>query len=139
MALIDKLHIDIVSAEEYIFSGDATQVIAMGQDGELGILPGHTALLTPLKPGMIRVFNKDAEDVFYVSSGTLEVQPHLVTVLADTVLRAADIDEVAALEAKRLAELTLKDRKDNVDYAVAMMELAQALAQLRALQQIKGK
>ena len=133
------LHLDIVSAEREIFSGDVNAVIVTGQMGELGIFPGHTALLTPLKPGEIRLQTQNKEDVFYVSGGTMEVQPHTVTILADTVIRAEDIDLAAAEEAKNRAELKMRDSKEQLDYAAAATELLQALAQLRALERIKGR
>ncbi len=131
--------VDIVSVEQEIFSGDAEQIIASGEMGELGILPGHTPLLTLLKPGEIRLFNNGREDVFYVSGGTLEVQPNIVTILADTISRATDLDEVAAQEAKKRAEKALHDKKDDLDYYAAAAELAEAIAQLRAIKRIKNR
>lgn len=134
------IHVDIVSAEAQIFSGAAERVVAMGMLGELGILPGHTPLLTSLKPGPIRIVKREGEEeIFYISSGILEVQPHVVSILADTVMRAADLDEAAALEAKERAEQMLKDRKTDFDYARAAGELAQAMAQLQAITKLKKK
>jgi len=136
------VHLDIVSAEQKIFSGLVENVIASGVEGDLGIYPGHTPLLTSLKPGIVRVMLQNAkeEEVFYVSGGMLEVQPDSVTVLADTATRAADLDEAAALEAKERAEKALADRKADFQYSAA---LAEAVAQLRAIkalrQKIKGK
>lgn len=133
------MHVDIVSAESNIFSGTAETVFASGIMGELGILPRHTPLLTKLRPGEVRVVNGDEEEFFYVSGGMLEVQPHTVTVLADTAIRAKDIDEAAALEAKQAAEQAMKDRKGDIDYAKAEIELAQAVAQLMAIQRLRNK
>jgi len=134
------IHIDVVSAEAKIFSGDAERVIAMGSLGELGIYPGHTALLTGLKPGVINVkLSADKEEVIYVSGGFLEVQPELITVLADSAARAADIDEAAAIEAKQRAEDTLADREAKFEYSTALVELAEAVAQIRAIKQLRKK
>ena len=134
------VHVDIVSAESEIFSGLAEMVFAPGEMGELGIMPRHTPLLTKLKPGEVRVvLPGDEEEVFYVSGGMLEIQPNSITVLSDTAVRASDLDEAAAVEAKERAEQTMKDRKGEVDYAAAEVELAQAVAQLRAIQSIRKK
>jgi F-type H+-transporting ATPase subunit epsilon len=132
------LRLDIVSAERAIFSGEVEMVFASGALGELGIAPGHAPLLTSLKPGYIRALlpNK-AEEVFFVSSGMLEVQPFIVTVLADTALRAADIDEAAALAAKEKAEHELANKTSNIDFARASAELAEALARLRAIKALR--
>jgi F-type H+-transporting ATPase subunit epsilon len=132
------LRLDIVSAERAIFSGEVEMVFASGALGELGIAPGHAPLLTSLKPGNIRALlaNK-SEEVFFVSSGMLEVQPFIVTVLADTALRAADIDEAAALAAKEKAEHELANKSSNIDFARASAELAEALARLRAIKALK--
>lgn len=134
------LQLDIVSAEEAIFSGEIEMAFAMGELGELGIAPGHAPLITSLKPGNIRALlpNKE-EEIFYVKGGMLEIQPHLVTVLADTVLRARDIDEAAALEAKDRAEKLLMDKLSEVDFAKATAELAEALAQIRTIQKLKKR
>ncbi len=133
------LRIDIVSAEEAIFSGEAEMVFATGAMGELGIAPGHAPLVTALKSGNIRVILPDTkkEEVFYVKGGMLEVQPFVVTVLADTVVRAHDIDEAAALEAKARAEQALASKSSEIDFAKASAELAEAIAQIRAVQRLK--
>ena len=133
------IHVDIVSAEAEIFSGPAEMVFAPAEMGEVGIAPRHAPLLTRLKAGEVRVKNGDDEQYFYVSGGVLEVQPHIVTVLADTALRARDIDEAKALEAKQRAEQALADRKADFDYAKAQAELAEAVAQLRTLQNLRKK
>lgn len=133
-----KIHIDIVSAEAQIFSGLAESVVAMGALGELGIHPRHSPLLTFLKPGPIRIVKSPGdEEIFYIKGGVLEVQPSGITVLADTVIRAADLDEVAVLEAKEKAEQMLQDRKSEVDYAKATGDLAQAMAQLQSIRKLK--
>ena len=133
------LHVDIVSAEEEIFSGTAEMVFAPAEMGEVGIAPRHAPLLTRLKAGEVRIKNGNDEQYFYVSGGMLEIQPHVVTVLADTALRAKDIDEAMALEAKQRAEQALADRKDDFDFAKAQSELAEAVAQLRTLQNLRKK
>lgn len=134
------IHVDIVSAEQEIFSGPAEMVFAPAEMGEVGIAPRHTPLLTRLKAGEVRVQQTDGdEQFFYVSGGILEIQPHVVTVLADTALRAKDIDEAAAIAAKESAERALADRKDDIDYAQAEAELVQAVAQLRALENLRKK
>ncbi|MDX1653751.1 MAG: F0F1 ATP synthase subunit epsilon [Candidatus Competibacteraceae bacterium] len=132
------LHVDIVSTEREIFSGTAEMVSATAEMGEVGILPRHSQMLTRLKPGQVRVhITEGQEEVFYVSGGVLEVQPHIVTVLADTVERAADLDEAAAQEAKQRAEQALADRKSDFDYARAQADLAEAIAQLRAIERLR--
>lgn len=132
------LHVDIVSAEREIFSGTAELVSAAGEMGELGILPRHSQLLTRLKPGQVRVtLPGGEEEIFYVSGGLLEVQPHVVTILADTAERAKDLDEAAAQAAKERAERILSDRKSDFDYARAQAELAEAIAQLRAIERLR--
>ena len=133
------LHIDIVSAEKEIFSGEAEQVIASGGAGELGIMPGHTALLTKLKPGEITLIHQGKTTLFYVSGGMLEVQPHLVTVLADTVTRASDLDEMKAMQAKEQSEKRLKDKKSDIDFTRASAELAEAMAQLRIISKMRDR
>ncbi len=132
------MRLDIVSAERAIFSGEVEMVFVSGALGELGIAPGHAPLLTTLKPGNVRALlpNK-IEEVFYVSSGMLEVQKFIVTVLADTALRAADIDEAAAVAAKEKAEHELANKTSNIDFARASAELAEALARLRAIKALK--
>jgi F-type H+-transporting ATPase subunit epsilon len=134
------VHVDIVSAESSIFSGTATMVCASGVAGELGILPRHSPLLTKLKPGEVRVQRPEGEEEFYyVSGGMLEVQPHCITVLADTAIRAKDLDEAAALQAKAHAEQLLKDRQGETVLAEAERELAEAIAQLHAIQKLRNK
>lgn len=133
------IHVDIVSAEKEIFSGPAEALFASAVMGEVGIYPRHTPLLTSLKPGEVRVLVNGKEEQFYVSSGMLEVQPHVVTVLADTAMRANDVDETAALKAKEHAEQALKnkDNDDEVSYEEAQLELAEALAQLRSIERVR--
>ncbi len=133
------MHVDIVSAEKEIFSGLAEMLVANLVNGEVGILPRHTPLLARMKPGEVRVKTPTEELSFYVSGGLLEVQPHVVTVLADTALRARDIDEAAALKAKERAEEALKNRQTDIDYAKAQAELAEAIAQLRAVQKLRER
>lgn len=132
------LRLDIVSAEKQIFSGNVAMVFVMGAVGEMGIAPGHSQLLTTLKPGYIRAVQENQEeDVFYISGGMLEVQPYIVSVLADTAMRAADIDEVAAVQAKELAEKALQGKVSAMDMAKATAELAEITAQIRAVQRLK--
>jgi F-type H+-transporting ATPase subunit epsilon len=134
------LRLDIVSAERAIFSGEVEMVYATGLLGELGIAPGHAPLLTELKPGNVRAqLSKDAEEIFYISGGMLEVQPFVVTVLADTAARAADIDEAAAIAAKERAEQAIANKSAEIDFARANIELAEALAQIRAIQALRKK
>jgi len=134
------MHVDVVSAEEAIFSGPAKMLFAPGVMGDLGIMPRHAPLLTRIKPGEVRVLTPDDEEQFYyVSGGMLEIQPDAVTILADTAIRAKDIDEAAALEAKERAEKALADRSGEIDYATTEAELAEALAQLQAIQRLKKK
>lgn len=134
-----RFHVDIVSAEQEIFSGPAEMVFAPAEMGEVGIAPRHTPLLTRLKPGEVRVQMGGEEQFFYVSGGVLEVQPHIVTVLADTALRARDLDEAAAKQAMERAERALTDRKSDFDYARAQAELAEAAAQLRTIEKLRKK
>src|SRR5579859_7432467 len=134
-----SFHVDIVSAEREIFSGNAELVFAPAEMGELGITPRHAPLLTRLKPGTVRVQSGGEESVFYVSGGILEIQPHVVTVLSDTALRARDIDEAAAQEAKRRAEEALAGRAEDLDVARAQAELLEAVARLKAIEQIRKK
>jgi F-type H+-transporting ATPase subunit epsilon len=132
------LRLDIVSAEREMFSGEAEMIFVTGEMGELGIAPGHAPLLTSLKPGNVRaILPNQAEEVFYISSGMLEVQPFIVTVLADTAMRAHDIDEMAAIAAKERAEKALAGHAADIDVAKATAELAQAIAQIRAIQNIR--
>ncbi|HEY6941573.1 F0F1 ATP synthase subunit epsilon [Dokdonella sp.] len=129
---------DIVSAEEEIFHGQAQMIIATGEMGELGIAPRHAPLITRLKPGQVRVQLENGEEqFFYVSGGILEVQPQVVTVLADTAIRAKDLDEAAARAAKDDAERALANRTDALEVAQAQAQLAQALAQLQALERLR--
>ena len=132
-------HVDIVSAEREIFSGDAEMVFAPAEMGELGITPRHAPLLTRLKPGTVRVLAGGEESVFYVSGGILEIQPHMVTVLSDTAQRAKDLDEAAAQEAKRRAEEALANQTADLDVARAQAELLEAVARLKAIEQIRKK
>jgi len=134
------VHCDIVSAEEEIFSGLVEMVIAAGIEGDLGIAYGHAPLLTSLQPGPIRVIKQDGEEeIYYVSGGYLEVQSYQVSVLADTALRASDMDEAAALEAKREAEQALTNQSADFDYSRAATQLAEAAAQLRTIQAMRKK
>ena len=129
---------DIVSAEEEIFHGTVEMVIATGEMGELGIAPRHAPLITRLKPGQVRVLLPGGEEQFYyVSGGILEVQPQVVTILADTAIRAKDLDEKAALDAKSEAERMLANRSDAMEVAEAQARLAQAVAQLQALERLR--
>lgn len=131
---MSTIRVDVVSAEEEIFRGEAKLVVATGEMGELGIAPRHTPLITRLKPGQVRVMLADgSEQFFYVSGGILEVQPSVVTVLADTAIRAKDLDEAAAKAARDEAERALLNRTDAVEIAEAQAQLAQAMAQLQAL------
>lgn len=133
------IHVDIVSAEASIYSGLAEFVVVPAEMGEVGIYPRHTPLLTRIKPGSVRIkpAEKDEEDLIYVSGGILEVQPGVVTILSDTALRGADLDEARALEAKRQAEDAMKNRTSSMDYARAQAELAEAVAQLAAIQKLR--
>jgi F-type H+-transporting ATPase subunit epsilon len=132
------LRLDIVSAEKEIFSGDVVMIFVTGEMGELGIAPGHSQLLTILKPGYVRaIMPNQQEEVFYISGGMLEVQPYIASVLADTAIRADDIDEAAAIAAKEQAEKTLAGKKSAMDVARATVELAEIAAQIRAIQHLK--
>jgi F-type H+-transporting ATPase subunit epsilon len=136
--MTQTIRVDIVSAEAEIFSGDATMVVATGELGELGITPRHAPLITRLKPGHVDVIQASGErQQFYVSGGVLEVQPQLVTVLADTASRAADLDEAAALHARKEAEDALANRTAEMDVAQAQAKLAEAMAQLQALERLR--
>jgi F-type H+-transporting ATPase subunit epsilon len=135
-----RLHVDIVSAEQAIFSGEAEMVIAPGEGGELGIMPEHAALLTRIKPGTVRVVvGGGEEEVIYVSGGMMEVQPDRVTVLADTSVRAHDLDEAKAMEAERLAKDAIANRTGAMELAKAQAELAEAAAQLQAIRKLRQK
>lgn len=135
------VHVDVVSAEESIFSGLAEFVVLPGEAGELGILPGHMPLMTRIKPGAVRlkVPQQDQEELIFVAGGILEVQPGLVTVLADTAIRGKDLDEAKALDAKRKAEEAMADKSAEMDYARAQAELAEAVAQLAAIQKLRRR
>ncbi len=133
-----SLLLEIVSAESMLFSGDVSRLEVTGAGGELGIHPGHTPLLTYIKPGnVLATFKDNKQEVFYVSGGLLEVQPNSVTLLADTAARASDLDEAAALSAKERAEQALADKQADLDYSKALGELAEALAQLRAIEKLR--
>lgn len=132
------IHVDIVSAEGAIFSGDADMVFAPAKMGELGIAPRHAPLLTDLKPGSVRVQTGDGEKLFYVTGGVLEIQPHLVTVLADSALHADQLDEAEALAARDRARELLAGKHEGIDLARAQAELVEAEARYRASQQLKG-
>lgn len=135
-----SVHLDIVSSEAQIFSGLVEMLVITGSLGELGILPGHAPLLTNIKPGHIKVvLQGGAEDFFYVSGGVLEVQPDLITILADTVIRAADLDEAAALQSKNAAEQLLAEKKGQVDFSTVLVQLARASAQIKTLNLYKNK
>lgn len=134
------VHVDIVSAEAEIFSGAAKMVHASGEMGDLGILPRHAPLLTKLKPGEVRVERPDGEEEFYyISGGMLEILPHCITVLADTAVRAKDLDEAQAKQAKERAEQALRDQQGEMELAQAERELAEAMAQLQAIQKLRKK
>jgi F-type H+-transporting ATPase subunit epsilon len=131
------IHVDIVSAEGEIFAGEAEMVFVPAKEGELGITPRHAPLLTLIKAGEVRVKTADGETSVYVGGGALEVQPHRITVLADTAVRAHDLDEAAALAAKQRAEEALANTTDKIDQAHALAELAQAAAQLKLLEKLR--
>ena len=134
------MHVDIVSAESEIFSGTVTECYAPASQGEVGIFPHHAPMLTTLGPGEVRVVDQSGESQsFFVSSGILEVQPHVVTILSDTTMRAADIDEAAALEAKARAEAALQDHAADMDYARAQADLAQAAALVETIKKVKRR
>ncbi|GAA3896680.1 F0F1 ATP synthase subunit epsilon [Halomonas cibimaris] len=136
--MANSVNCNIVSAEAAIYSGTVEQVIASGTAGDLGILPGHAPLLTSLKPGPVRVKLEDGrEENFFVSGGFMEVQPDVVTVLADSAIRADDIDEAAAEEARREALRLLNEKTAELDYTRASAELAEAVAKLRTIQQLR--
>jgi F-type H+-transporting ATPase subunit epsilon len=135
---MSTIRCDIVSAEQEIFHGNVKMVIASGEMGELGIAPRHAPLITRLRPGQVRLqLENGDEQFFYVSGGILEVQPQVVTVLADTAMRAADLDEAAARKAKEEAERAIANRSDAIEVAEAQAQLAQAVAQLQALEQLR--
>jgi len=133
------IHVDIVSAEAELFSGTAEYVVVPAEMGEVGIYPRHTQMLTRIKPGTVRIKKPDVaeEEVIYVSGGMLEVQPNVVTILSDTAIRGHDLDEAKALEAKRHAEEAMRNRASEMDYARAQAELAEAVAQIAAIQKLR--
>jgi F-type H+-transporting ATPase subunit epsilon len=139
--MANTIHVDVVSAEEQIFSGEAEFVVLPGEAGELGIYPRHTPLITRIKPGSVRikVSNQQNEELVFVAGGILEVQPNVVTVLADTAIRGADLDEAKATEALRLAEEARRSAKDKQEVAVVEGELAMLAAQLAAIRRLRKK
>ena len=139
--MANTIHVDVVSAEELIFAGEAEFVALPGEAGELGIYPMHTPLITRIKPGAVRIKigGQAQEELVFVAGGILEVQPDRVTVLADTAIRGADLDEAKAAEAKKMAEEALANKDSKIDYAQAQIELAQAIAQLAAIQKLRQK
>ncbi len=133
-------HLDIVSAEESIYSGPVEFLVAPAQMGEVGIYPRHTPMLTKIKSGMIRIKAQlKEEELIYVSGGVLEVQPDIVTILADTAVRSHDLDEAKAIESKRAAEEAMKNRESELDYAKAQAELIEAMAQLTAIDKLRKR
>ncbi len=139
--MANTIHVDVVSAEEQIFSGAAEFVALPGEAGELGIYPKHTPLITRIKPGAVRikVAGSTEEEFVFVAGGILEVQPNTVTVLADTAIRGRDLDEAKANEVKKMAEEAMANRETDIDFAVAQTELAIAVAQLAAIQRLRQK
>ena len=135
------IHVDVVSAQQSIFSGEATFVALPGESGELGILPRHTPLITRIKPGAVRIVRADngEEEFVFVAGGILEVQPGTVTVLADTAIRGKDLDEARTLEARQMAEEAMKNAKSNIDLAAAQGEFATMAAQLAAIQKLRKR
>lgn len=139
--MANTIHVDVVSAEAQIFSGEADFVVLPGEAGELGIYPRHTPLITRIKPGTVRikVAGQAAEELVFVAGGILEVQPGIVTVLADTAIRGQDLDEAKALEAKKLAEEAMQNKTSKLEIAKAQSELAEAMAQIQAIQKFRRK
>ena len=133
------VHVDVVSAEQLLYSGEAEFVVAPGEAGELGIYPRHTPLLTRLKPGAVRIQNAGNEELIYVSGGILEVQPDGITVLSDTAIRGTDLDESRASEALRAAEEVMKNKTGALEIAQAQAELAQAAAQIAAIRKLRKR
>ena len=132
------MHLDIVSAEEKIFSGNVKNIIAAAMMGEVGIYPKHTPMITPLKPGEVKIITEEGEEqLFFISGGILEVQPNTVTVLADTAIRGEDLDEAKAVESKKRAEEALSDKSDKIDVAKALADLAQASAQIKMIESLR--
>lgn len=137
MATTTTIHLDVVSAETSLFSGPVSSLSVTGQEGGLGIMPGHTPLLAPIIPGMVHLVKEDGSDeVIYISGGFLEVQPGCATVLADTAIRGQDLDQAKAEEAKRAAEAQISNPSKDIDFALVTAQLAQAIAQLRAIKLI---
>ena len=134
-----SMQVDIVSAEGEIFSGKADMLFAQAANGEVGIMPFHTQFLSQLRPGEVRVKSGDEEDAFYINSGTLEVQPHVVTILADTCIRSKDLDESQALEAKQRAEEAMDQAKSDIDIARAQIDLAEAVAQIQTITKLRDR
>ena len=138
--MANTIHVDVVSAEESIFSGEARFVALPGEAGELGVYPRHTPLITRIKPGAVRIEKADGSEEFvFVAGGLLEVQPHCVTVLSDTAIRGKDLDEAKATAAKAAAEEALKNAKSDIDIALAQSELAVMAAQIAALRKFRQK
>ena len=135
------IHVDVVSAEEAIYSGEAEFVVLPGEEGELGIYPKHTPLITRIKPGTVRIkpAGGGEEELIFVAGGILEVQPNLITVLADTAIRGHDLDEAKALEAQKRAQENLSNRTGKMEYAEALAELAQAAAQIAAIRKLRQR
>ena len=135
------IHVDVVSAEEAIYSGEAEFVVLPGEEGELGIYPKHTPLITRIKPGTVRIkpAGGGEEELIFVAGGILEIQPNLVTVLADTAIRGRDLDEAKALEAQKHARESLHDRSGKLEYAKATAELAEAAAQIAAIRKLRQR
>jgi F-type H+-transporting ATPase subunit epsilon len=137
---MSSIHVDVVSAEQSIFAGEAKFIALPGESGELGILPGHTPLITRIRPGAVRIEKVDGEEEFvFVAGGILEIQPNKVTVLADTAIRGHDLDEAKALEAKKAAEEAMQNRGTDIDCAHAQSEFAMAAAQLAAIAKLRQK
>lgn len=134
-----SMQVDIVSAEGEIFSGKADMLFAQAANGEVGILPFHTQFLSQLKPGEVRVKSGDEEDSFFINSGILEVQPHVVTILADSAIRSKDLDEAAALEAKQRAQDAMENAKTELDIVRAESDLIQALAKIQTIQKLRDR
>jgi F-type H+-transporting ATPase subunit epsilon len=139
--MANTIHVDVVSAEESIFSGEAEFVVLPGEAGELGIYPRHTPLITRIKPGSVRikVAGQAEEELVFVAGGVLEVQPGVITVLADTAIRGHDLDEAKALEAQKRAQEAMQNRTSQMDYAKAVAELAEASAQIAAIRKLRKK
>lgn len=137
---MSSIHVDVVSAEQSIFAGEAKFIALPGESGELGILPGHTPLITRIRPGAVRIEKADGDEEFvFVAGGILEVQPNKVTVLADTAIRGHDLDEAKALEAKKAAEEAMQNHNSDLDFAHAQSEFAMAAAQLAAIAKLRQK